>query len=384
MNVCIYSQFRRFSFRCLMTTIVALCPLAVRAGDFDCGSDIVPATSATTPCDFELVDTEELCGWVEYSPLGTHDSGVLPTPAVAKIPPAPIAPVQKTRSLEKSVAAIATATLASAGVSVEQIAEPFAMVGPYLDNSVARVREFQSWWQAAVEEAKSAPNSHEESIQNDLNQIAEQEPVDVESFGPSVIVDSFPAAPAPSIEITAIDPLVGGSAIIATIEDAYLPYDLSARDLKLWSVFPTSTQPFCVRTHINDMPEAPMWKDFDLALQTDTPAAPSLETCNASADCLMYELVWEFESLIAEDSAVWAAIEPRNIGRGVAVMATDGSRIVETAAHLLASSWPESSAEPAPSDAGGALLARAGAVEASEPAVAPEIQIAELPSANRY
>ena len=152
MHVCSLSQIRRVALRYLLTFAATLAPILAGAGDFDCGSEIVPSAVASTSCDFELDGTEELCGWGDYCPLATHDSGVLPTPTAAAIlPPAPTAsiPAASRSSLDTSVTAIATAALASAGVSVEQIVEPFAMVGPCLDNSlemVRIVREISVWY----------------------------------------------------------------------------------------------------------------------------------------------------------------------------------------------------------------------------------------------
>ncbi len=391
MNVCISSHLRRFGFRCLLTFAAAVSPIVARAGDFDCGSDFTYSATSATPCDFELDGTEELCGWGDDCPLGTHDSSVLPTPAgLAIIPPAPVASpaAASTSLLNKSVSAIATAAFASAGVSVEQIVEPFAMVGPYLDDSLQMVQDFQAWWETAQAEAVSMKTAAD-AIQDELDRIAAQEPVDVESFGPSVIVNQLPTkqtAIGPSrIQVTAIDALIGSSPIIATIKDDYRPYDLSARDLKLWSVFPTSTHPFCVRSHMDALDDSPMWEDFDRAVQADTDVAPSVESFAfaGSADCLLYELIWQFDTWTADDSPVWTAVEPRNIGRRFAAIATDGNRIVQGAAQLLASNWPEPEVENEPSSTGEALLARAGAVNASEPVAAnttAAVQIAKIPS----
>ncbi len=61
-------------------------------------------------------------------------------------------------SMDMSITAIAAAALASAGVSVEQIVEPFAMVGPYLDNSLEMVKDFQGWWETALAASGIAEN----------------------------------------------------------------------------------------------------------------------------------------------------------------------------------------------------------------------------------
>lgn len=409
MNVCISPKLRRLALRGLLTLAAAVTPALSQAGDLDCGSEIASTMTWMTTCNFELEGTEELCGWGDDCPPGTHISGVLPTPAPqATLPPAPVASpsAESKTSLDKSVAAIATAAFASAGIAVEQIVEPFAMVGPYLDNSLETVREFQAWWKSAQTEAESMKTASD-AIQDELDRIATLEPIDVESFGPSVVVKrsvvvnrravveqsvivNRPPVKQPAIEpgiqVTAINALIGSSPIIATIEETYQPYDLSARDLKLWSVFPTATRPFCVRSHMQALEDSSMWEDFDQAVQAETPVAPSVEfvaNCG-SAYCLLDELVWQFDNWVADDSAVSVAIQPYNIGRKFAAIATGGSRIFRGAAQLLASNWPESEAElePEPSSTGQALLARAGAVQASEivAETSAGAQIAEAPS----
>ncbi len=366
MHVFIIPQIRRVAIRCLLTFAATMAPNVAGADDFDCGSKILPSAVASTSCDFELDGTEELCGWGEDCPLATHDSGLLPTPAAAAIlPPSPVAsrPVASKSSLDTSVTAIATAALASAGVSVEQIVEPFAMVGPYLDNSLEMVKGFQGWWETALTQAESLKNASA-ALQDELDMIAAEEPVDVENFGPSVIMDMPPTIEAVaepdsleitavdvligsspiiatieavaepySLEITAIDVLIGSSPIIATIEDDYLPYDLSARDLTLWSVFPTATHPFCVRSHLSTLNESPMWDEFDQAVHADDSVAPILETASVtdSADCLLYDFIWQVETWSAKDSPLWSVLSPRSIGGRFASIAADGNRFVQGA-----------------------------------------------------
>ncbi len=390
MNVCFSLRRHRFALPILLAIAVAAFPRVAPAGDFDCGSDIVPITEEATACEFESTATEELCGWVDLEP---YDSAELPRP------------VENANDAELSgtVAAIATAACASAGVSVEQIVEPFAMVGPCLDNSLEMVQRFQGWWNAAAAEAEALRLAEAEAefgdtidVQEQLDLIATEEPVDVENHGGSVLVDKFTKtetkADQPGVYVTAIDMLVGGSPIIATIEEEdYLPYDLSARDIKLWSVFPISTRPFCVRSHGDDIETEPMWQDFDQlvanAVEVQTP--PSSYASCGSADCLLDELIWRVEMFVAEDSPLWDVLAPQNLGRQVATIASGSGRLVKSAAQLLASQWPEVEEDVETSEIGQALLARAGAINASEPIAAAtpmnaepavmEAQIAEAP-----
>jgi len=378
MNLRFYRQLRRLPLHGLLILASAAFPMAASAVDLDCESEMVPVIGTSTPCEFELAGTEELCGW------GTHDSYEPSTPAKPAASSSPVA------TFESSFTIIATAACASAGVSVEQIVEPFAMVGPYLDQSVETVRKFQSWWGTAVGEAASrqaASTVVTVDLQDEIDAIAAQEPIDVESLGKSVLVVPTHQLDVlqPGIRVTAIDKLVGGSAIIATIEDDYLPYDLSARDMKLWSVFPTSTHPFCIRSRGDDLDVSPLWQDFEAAVhsQSDVSEEDASYVFSGSAECLLDELIWKVESLVAEDSPLWAALEPHRIGHQLQVLASGGKRIAARAVRLLASNWPEVETGHQPSAAGGALLARAGAIEASEPfdaSAAAADQIAEAPT----
>ena len=74
--------------------------------------------------------------------------------------------------------------------------------------------------------------------------------------------------------MTKLDPLVGGAAMVATIRESYLPYDLSASDLELWNVFPTADHPFSVLAE-----QATTQADDDFAndcFMDDVPAVATL------------------------------------------------------------------------------------------------------------
>ena len=105
-----------------------------------------------------------------------------------------------------------------------------------------------------------------------LQELATQEPVDVDSLGPSVLIPARPKRKLPTIEVARIDPLIGSSPVIATIEEDYMPYDLSARDLRLWSVFPIASHPFCVRGQVEHNRSARLWDDFDTAMAKAKPS----------------------------------------------------------------------------------------------------------------
>jgi hypothetical protein len=93
-------------------------------------------------------------------------------------------------------------------------------------------------------------------------------------------------------------------------------------------------------------------------------------------------LVFYIKPWAAHDSPLWVALEPKAIGRQFAGLVARGGRIAAEAAHLLASTWPELESDGEEKSAGEALLARAGAVEASEridPNVTADAQVAEVP-----
>jgi hypothetical protein len=466
MNVHFSPKLQHFFLVLAAAFTLVSAPRTTFAGRFDCGSDIVPIYETATPCGFELAGTEELCGWI---PMGTHDSGPLPTLAPPKHLTKPRStPDEKRSEVQESLAMLAATACRSAGVSVEQIIEPFVMVGPYLENSVASVESFESWWAESLDEMipKADP------LQSQIDAIAAQEPIDVESFGISILVfaaipeDALATSPSDpntnkklGIEIKPLDNLVGSSAIIATIEEDYMPYDLAARDLPLWSVFPVSTQPFCVRNLIEDFDSDSMWRDFDHVVrnspaddsaqqdtvasedsvktrqvddadhvteQEDEPrvaagtaeaelatlgtptAEPSLavhETFDTSsffshcgsADCMLDEIIWQAEAMIAENSPLRSAIAPKAIGRAIASIISGSTQLVERATVRIANRWPEVETEPERSPAGARLLARAGAIDAdnlpmesltpdhlfeewSVPIEFPATQIAEVPA----
>ena len=342
----------------------------------------------------------ELCGW------GTHDScpievaEIIDEPLPTETTPRPLA------NLDESLAALATAACASAGVSVEQIVEPFAMVGPHFHRSLESVKNFQQWWQTAAEQASrtsavdpdvdqpapqsSAPaaqvnhvplvdfdgeltasetatenlasatepnaaedieiaavadldpsfeddhcwyeNSNDGDIQDELMELAAEEPLDVLDnyvgvFGPSVLVDSV-AEIATTIE--ADSSIVGSTAMIFSIEEAYLPYDLAVRDYQADSLFSLAKRPFCIRARI-ELPE------FDLAIddvqptepsEVDPPAEPNDAVADSdfvisgSADCLLDDWMWRTTLALEPEGSIRKWLQPELVGQQLA--AADG------------------------------------------------------------
>jgi hypothetical protein len=162
-------RFRHVALPCLLAFVSAAIPIAAAADDLECGSEVVTAKDPSIPRDLALAVAEEVCGW------GTHDSAAPPTYIAANAAAPDL-------TVDSSITIIATAALASAGVAVEQIVEPFALVGPLLGDSVERVQKFQLWWdiKAAVEQANvaEAKLSATDDIQDDIDAIAAEEPID--------------------------------------------------------------------------------------------------------------------------------------------------------------------------------------------------------------
>lgn len=367
---------------------------------------------------------DELCGWV------THDSC-----------PYPRTTTRTSSAFEQTIATAAATACASAGISVEQIVEPFAMVGPQVVDSMNRVKEFQVWWREAVSEtraedyaefASDEPTATDEAYDpfyeydNDiaegqqlvrlddierettcnfdqrLRRLASEEPIDVNvveadeidvnDLGESVLIqgDTFGVCLPDPVSITgAAAAQVGASAIVVSIEDSYLPYDLSARDLRVWSVFPLVTEPFCVRSRGGSEGKMSLWDEFDEAIQVQEAATSSDQdvevaesapqptlAVHGSADCLLDEMVWS-ATLAIEDESTQKWLRPSIYGERLAALALSTTRVAESAAERLAANWP--AAEPLPlaplpvaplpanqvPTAGDRLLARAGAVESS-------------------
>jgi hypothetical protein len=369
--------------RCVFRSIVfALSTLSIPSLTFAAPPDSLPEDA----CQLRWQEEEtEWCGW---TPLATHDSVAYRPPAPAREPAS-----ESDTTVDGSITQGAAIAFASAGISVEQLLEPLALVTPYLDNSLEKVRQYQSWWGAAIATATRIQQAEQTApadptVAQQLSRIATEKPIDTECYGPSVVVDAFPVTVQlipegePGIEILPLDRRVGGSAIIATIEEAYLPYD----------VLPTSTHPFCIHAEGDIWDAAVMWQTFDEHVATDSVedaadafaseeavvdvaiVEPVVDHCGF-ADCVLESLIWNTENWIAEHEELWASVEANNVGRQVAQFGLRRHEIVQIVANQIAIRWQTIPAveveQPSQeiSATGAALLARAGAVAASEPVV---------------
>ncbi len=449
MKVSLSRRFRHIALNCLVASITGVITLAasntVPAEEVPCGGEFQLCNETLSSCQFELHQAaqrvaviereceQELCGWA------THDSCPIAVTRVA---------TRTSSSFDTSIAAAAATACASVGISVEQIVEPFAMVGPQVVNSYQKVKQFQDWWRKTTETsieaqqqdddvadeiAQSVPESQDPVIKADpgmiadrealagdgetdrrqvelqsrINTLAKEEPIDISLYGPSVLVveeevsDERPPAPV-NISDAALSQ-VGASAVIVSIEESYLPYDLSANDLRLWSVFPLVTEPFCIRSRFESETVSPRWDQRDDAvarepsavatepsavatepsasdsgdLATVEPAAASDSnpddqstlTTLGSADCLLDELIWNLDLALDRDSALQRWFTPRIYGQYLATFVIGSGRVAESAAARLAIVWPRSPEKKRlqKQTAGDQLLARAGAIEASSP-----------------
>jgi len=326
-----------------------------------------------TTCNYN----DELCGWVDDKPE--------PAPAMHIV------------TLETSIATIVSAIGAKTGVAFQQFVEPFAMVGPYIDGSVEMVRSLDQFWQSmAAINKQSLPVDTEDAIAA----VAAMEPIDVDFHGPSVLIGEPNSSEelAPGIEITPIDSLIGSAPMIVTINEPYMPYDLSASDLRLRSVFPFSAQPFCVRSRVADWNIVPMWTEVEHLQIAQTQRRELVQMRKwvqmqkwvqmrkcvqkqaqaAPVDCYLEEFVWLIESWTANDSKLAAAANPTSLGERVAKLVSRGNRMVHQATDLIASHWPQPVVEP--SLAGRALLTRAGVETGTKSVGAADALIAEAVS----
>ncbi len=438
----------------VFVALACFASLPAAAEQFDCSDQFLGCEPSAYSCDVEQEDVaasnqhEELCGWAddqeeELCGWATHDSCPIAAETIASRTLAafdrsiataaatacakagisieqiiePLAMVQPQLSQAPSDDSVTATADAKAGISVQEIIEPFISIGPQFAASLDQIKQFQQWWKTAIEASKaqqqdvsetstqaSVASDAESSINDELQLLADEEPIDIDldALGPSVLIlveeQTESSSPAPVSIPDASVSQVGASAIIVSLEDAYMPYDLSARDLRVWSVFPLVTEPFCIRSRTECEPIAPIWEDSEETVAADDSAtddddelvlqAPTENsfTIHGSPDCLLDELIWNIEVTLLENSH-W--LDPATYGDQLADFARQGTDVAESAAGSLASLWPNDEAdtevlvEQDEPTAGDRLLARAEAVEAGETAEVVEsaepVRIAEAP-----
>lgn len=323
-----------------------------------------------TTCNFN----DELCGWVDLE-------AEIEQPEFQQ--PAPEYSGSNANLPESIVAAMATAVGASTGVSFHALVEPFAMVGPTVEEPLRMVQALDQWWAFAVEYSEQFQEFRTEEA---IDAIAKLEPIDVEAFGPSVLISAeIPLEDVDlsitGIEVTPIDNLIGSAPMIVTIDEPYLPYDLSAGDLRLRSVFPISTQPFCVRSRAAGWNPVPMWTEVDSLGVAKVVAEPLTDPVDHwMLTSLIEQLIVTTESLTDPTSTIRQYTSPEQLGRQWARMLARGNRVVMETTELIATYWPEPVAKPSAS--GKALLTRAGVELETSPEIVLAEQIADLYSDN--
>ncbi|KAA5540640.1 hypothetical protein FYK55_19795 [Roseiconus nitratireducens] len=236
-----------------------------------------------------------------------------------------------------------------------------------------------------VPETSSEAGTQPEGPQPDqvvIFELVETTPADADSRPDAVkLLDGKPSDPA-----SVSSPLVGGSAIIASIPEAYSPYDLAERDIQSapstfdqpqqddessfqdlrWadSLFSPTGQPFCMRSIVLSRQSA--WSPLSKSVERDDDAS-SLPTEGAviavdeeplqvaakeslpptdgnawrgSADCLLDEWAWHAGRTLERLAEIGEDFRAPRIGRQVARLASGGERIAAGVADRVATVWP--------------------------------------------
>ena len=223
-----------------------------------------------------------------------------------------------------TLATIAAAASAGNPIPISQWTEPFAMVGPDGSHTPREIKAFQTWFDNGKAFVAGLGNG-------DFNGFIPVVDFDGKVAGPPndsiAVLDNKPAQP-----VTVARPLIGSSPVIATIEEAYQPYDLAAEDLAaasqsseidandpedtpatekpqdrqiVWTdgLYSPSLQPFCI--HSLDLMRKPGWSPLaQKTISSSEPVAPSAEE-EVVAEVEQPEPPIETETLVA-DAAVEA------------------------------------------------------------------------------
>ncbi|MCM2369786.1 hypothetical protein [Aporhodopirellula aestuarii] len=261
--------------------------------------------------------------------VGTHDS--VPD-VIASEPPQNIAAHRTSNEFNEFLAAAVSASAAKVGISVEQFLEPFAMVGPLamkplattpLDTTPAPQAELTT--ENAVElaakptaeqpvepgAAETSPTEQQLAEAVALNRWwLDEEPQADDSAVPlakaeiAEEVDSEEVADvdattveAATVEIASVEPvdvsndiaedatvdagtLVGSAPLIATIPEAYAPYDLAERDLKLEYMPLTTVVPISPKNYVSlpAQDELALEDEVSVAVEASPETIASVET----------------------------------------------------------------------------------------------------------
>ena len=205
---------------------------------------------------------------------------------------------------------------------------------------------------------------------NEPAKVAEETDPNVGSFGQSILMDSDfnegekPAAVdnddvEPSQDFVATSrTFVGSSAVVFSIDEAYMPYDIAVRDLESdwWS--PLKRRPFCIRAR-NELPEFEFPLEQEVISLVGEPVVQS-EIEEIKANRLLDKWVQTANDTLAKRRTIRKWLQPENVGRQVSSLVVTRKQMVTRLADRLVSAWP---IEPSASVTGAKLLARAHAIE---------------------
>ncbi len=274
--------------------------------------------------------------------IGTHDSAAVETSVVELEAMAAEDTVETnatpaisrtSNQFNQVIAAAVSASAARAGISVEQILEPFAMFGPFdtvQDDSaplattpletppaaeevavieesavfevadtapttrqLAEASALNRWWldedSTPAESERGAAILKAEVVETEvveaITELAADEPVDVETE--VAVAEVEVVAENVDSSVVDADELVGSAPLIATITDAYSPYDIAQRDLELEFLPLSTVQPIKSKVYVTLDDSADVIASPEQSVEI-VASEPAIEV---SPDCCLDELV---------------------------------------------------------------------------------------------
>lgn len=211
-------------------------------------------------------------------------------------------PIHRTSSqFNQSIAAAVSDSAAKIGIPVEQFLEPFVMVG----HPGSPSRDSSPYPSRLIESAPLATTSPEKSpaadMETELAAVAppQQQVDDVAALNcwwlgedalewTAEVIDiddifAMGAADANELAVNDVVSGVGSAPLIATIPDAYFPYDIAPRDIELDYLSLTTVQPIRPKNYVSLPEQCDRDEANEVAL-----TEPVIEI---SPDCLLDELI---------------------------------------------------------------------------------------------
>jgi hypothetical protein len=286
---------------------------------------------------------------------------------------------------------IAVSAVPGKSVGFDYWTEPFSTIGPDGRQTPGQTKTFHAWFSDSgrfmARWAADHAGGYVPVVDFDgrIDSVAGQSPASEDSC-PEIPTGepsrSLTEASSPTASAPLIKRFVGCSPIIATIEEAYLPYDLADRDLGdgepmrdpgradgtaettmaslVWAdplLSPWQT-PFCIRS-------LAMTRESDWSpLAKNATANTSDQLPAGSADALLQNVIWQVGVALRDAGVTDPVLRPDRIGQQVALLVVSGDRLASWVARELALVWPVEAkpANPIPG-IGARLLARAEAAE---------------------